>query len=198
MPYLWVFAGPNGSGKSTVTEKVIDVAPKTYINADLIQSELRCSAMDAAVIAEETREYYLKRKEDFSFETVLSTDRNLNLIRRAKEQGYEVTCIYVITSDPAINVARVKKRVQMGGHDVPADKVRNRYFKCLDLLPQLIPVCDHLLIFDNSGDWELRNAAVIVHAENGIVVGITPNLQWTVSDIIALLEGKYGGRFQNG
>ena len=196
MPYLWVFAGPNGSGKSTVTNRVIDVAPGVYINADLIQAELGCSAMDAALIAEETREYYLKLNEDFSFETVLSTDRNLNLMRRARERDYEITCLYVITNNPEINVARVNKRARLGGHDVPAKKVRDRYLRCVNLLPFLLSICNHLLIFDNTGEQESGEASVIVYAEDGKIVEISPNAMWTESDIKALLEGSYGVRFK--
>ena len=44
--------------------------------------------MEAAIKAEELREKALSDKIDFTFETVLSTDRNLNLLKRAKENGY--------------------------------------------------------------------------------------------------------------
>lgn len=196
MPQLWVFAGPNGSGKSTVTRKVIDIAPGVYINADLIQEKLGCSAMEAALNAEETREYYLELNEDFTFETVLSTDRNLNLMQRAKEQGYEITCFYVITNNPKINVTRVEKRARLGGHDVPTEKVWSRYLRCMNLLPSLLPICDHLLIFDNSGEQGTGTASVIVYAESGEIVEIKPNAMWSESDIRALLEGTYGVRFQ--
>jgi len=33
---------------------------------------------------------------------------------------------------------------------VPEDKIRNRYIKTLKLLPQIIDVCDKILIYDNS------------------------------------------------
>ena len=33
---------------------------------------------------------------------------------------------------------------------MPEDKVRSRYFKALKLLPDLIDVCDIILIYDNS------------------------------------------------
>ena len=192
MPRLWVFAGPNGSGKSTVTSKTIHIAPGVYINADMIGSNLGCSPRDAARIAEETREYYLARNEDFTFETVLSTNRNLDLMRRAKKQGYEITCFYILTNNPEINIARVKKRVRQGGHDVPKEKVQNRYFRCIHLLPSLIPICDHLLIFDNTGEKKSGEASVIVHAENGKIIEIFPNLIWSETNIKKLLEGTYG------
>lgn len=75
MPRLLVFAGPNGSGKSTVTQRFGAVGK--YVNADEIKKALDCTDMDAAVIAERTREALLNSKSDFSFETVLSTERNL-------------------------------------------------------------------------------------------------------------------------
>lgn len=43
--------------------------------------------MEAAVKAEELRERMIVDRKDFTFETVLSTDRNLLLLQRAKEKG---------------------------------------------------------------------------------------------------------------
>ena len=85
-PEIIVFAGPNGSGKSTITKLARVIEP--YINADDIKRTTHCSDMEAAIKAEELREAALSEQSDFTFETVLSTDRNLNLLKRAKEQGY--------------------------------------------------------------------------------------------------------------
>lgn len=71
-------------------------------------------------------------------------------MQRAKELGYEVQCIYVLTCDENINVARVKARYASGGHDVPEDKIRVRYHRTLALLPKVIAVCDKTLVYDNS------------------------------------------------
>jgi predicted ABC-type ATPase len=92
----------------------------------------------------------MEKRVDFTFETVLSTKRNLFLLRKAKEKGYEVQCIYVLTCNADINVARVRARVLEGGHDVPEDKIRKRYKKGMELLPEIISVCDKMLIYDNS------------------------------------------------
>jgi len=48
-------------------------------------------------------------------------------MKRAKDNGYFVRCIYVLTDDPNINVYRVLSRLNSGGHGVPADKVVDRY-----------------------------------------------------------------------
>ena len=105
-PEVIVFAGPNGSGKSTITKMAKTVG--VYINADDIKRSSLCSDLEAAQKAEELREQAINEKRDFTFETVLSTDRNLNLLRRAKENGYFIRCIYVLTASPDINVARNK------------------------------------------------------------------------------------------
>ena len=148
LPEIIVFAGPNGSGKTTITKLARIIEP--YINADDIKKTLNCSDIDAAVKAEELREYNLKCGNSFTFETVFSTDRNLHLLQRAKANGYFIRCIYILTKDPSINVIRVKTREANGGHGVPKDKIISRYAKCLDLIPSLVKVCDIMHIYDNS------------------------------------------------
>lgn len=148
LPEVIVFAGPNGSGKSTITQ-MAKIGGK-YINADDIKATTLCTDLEAAVKAEELREFMIKSKKDFTFETVLSTDRNLLLLQKAKEQGYFVRGIYVLTSNVDINVARVHAREALGGHGVPEEKIRSRYGKALALIPRLVEVCDILHIYDNT------------------------------------------------
>lgn len=116
-----VFAGPNGSGKSTFTALL--KPEMDYINADEIKKNLKCSDYEAAELAEMQREKHLQNMEDFCFETVMSTERNLNLLKRAKEKGYFIRCYYILTADPMINIFRVCTRVAVGGHDVPEEKI---------------------------------------------------------------------------
>ena len=148
LPEVIVFAGPNGSGKTTITGMAKTVGE--YINADDIKRTTLCTDIEAAQKAEELREKMISEKRDFTFETVLSTDRNLLLLKKAKEQGYFVRCIYVLTANVDINVARVSARQAIGGHGVPEDKIRSRYSKALALIPQLLEVCDILHVYDNT------------------------------------------------
>ena len=148
LPEIIVFAGPNGSGKSTITRLAKIIEP--YINADDIKRTNHCTDLEAAQMAEAMRERCINEHKSFTFETVLSTDRNLKLLKKAKTEGYFIRCIYVLTCDPNINVARVKSRESQGGHGVPEDKIISRYKKALDLIPELINVCDVMHIYDNS------------------------------------------------
>ncbi len=153
-PEIVVFAGPNGSGKSTYTQLL--KPPIDYINADEIKKYLKCSDLEAAQLAEKQREEHMEQMREFCFETVLSTERNLKLLERAKEKGYFIRCYYILTADPMINVWRVKARVESGGHDVPKEKIITRYDRALALVKNLIKVCDICHIYDNSAERPFR------------------------------------------
>lgn len=153
-PEVVVFAGPNGSGKSTFTELL--KPPMDYINADEIKKYLKCSDLEAAQLAEKQREDHIKQMSEFCFETVLSTERNIKLLEKARTKGYFVRCYYIVTADPMINVWRVRSRVESGGHDVPVDKIISRYDRALTLVRDLIPICDVCHIYDNSESRPFR------------------------------------------
>lgn len=153
-PEIVIFAGPNGSGKSTFTQLL--KPPMDYINADEIKKTLKCSDLEAAQLAEKQREEHLEQMREFCFETVMSTERNLNLLQRAREKGYFIRCYYILTADSMINVWRVKARVESGGHDVPEEKIVARYDRALAQVKDVVKVCDICHIYDNSDSKPFR------------------------------------------
>ena len=179
-PRILVFAGPNGSGKSTIT-KGIPICG-IYVNADEIKRISQISDLEAAQEAEQIRQMLLNAHKNFTFETVLSTDRNLELLRKAKAQGYEIHAVFVLTNDPKINVERVKSRVQAGGHDVPAEKIIDRYARSLRNLSQLVRIADHTRVIDNSGDKPSLICEVV-----GTSVRIWETEVWPKKAILSLL-----------
>ena len=182
-PRLLVIAGPNGSGKSTVTKGLPLIG--LYVNADEIKRVSGCTDLEAAQEAEQLRELLLARGADFTFETVLSTDRNLSLLRRAKEAGYEICVVFVLTSDVEINARRVQERAAAGGHDVPEDKIRSRYTKSLRNLSPLVRIAGKTRVLDNSG----AEPRLICEVE-GNAVRIWDNDVWTKNAILRLLEKR--------
>lgn len=148
-PILHVYAGPNGSGKSFYTQRYDDT-PERYINADDIQKELGLTVLEAAREADRLRRENLEKGITFAFETVFSRPNRLEFLKEAKERGYEVHVVYVITQDVEINIGRVAQRVHKGGHGVPEDKIRSRYERALSLIKYVIPVADQVRIFNNS------------------------------------------------
>lgn len=185
-PKLLVYAGPNGSGKSTVTKATKPVG--LYVNADEIKKSMGCSDLEAAQLAEATREALLRAGKDFTFETVLSTERNLNLLRAAKAAGYEITAVFVLTKDSSINIARVRKRFAAGGHDVPDDKIVSRYQRSLANLAQLVRIADRTLVMDNSGELP-----EVICEVQGNSVQICENRFWSKNEILRLLSKREGG-----
>lgn len=50
----------------------------------------------------------------------------MDILRKAKKEGYFIKCVFVLTIDPQINIARIESRVAFGGHDVENAKVIDR------------------------------------------------------------------------
>lgn len=94
--------------------------------------------MEAAILADKMRYESIKKKEDFTFETVLSSDYKMEILRKAKKEGYFIKCVFVLTIDPQINIARIKSRVAAGGHDIEKSKV-------IDIISQSIILRSYLI-----------------------------------------------------
>lgn len=182
-PMVLVFAGPNGSGKSTIKGYFNIVGE--YTNADEMVAATGMSNEAAAKEADRKRYESISKKADFSFETVLSSRYKMDLLRKAKEEGYFIKCIFVLTKSPYLNVARVMARVEQGGHSVEPGKVISRYKKSLANIPELMKICDILHVYDNSGEEPRR--IVRKHKE---FITTFPSEDWAEEDILKLIGIK--------
>ena len=167
---VYVFAGPNGSGKSSVIPEFIkehhiedveyicpDIYASTYFSEIPDIMERYGKAMD---YAEYKRKRLLSEKKSMIIETVLSREDKLDFLREAAAMGYSIVAVFVGTDSPEINIARVAKRVSEGGHDVPADKIRARYYRSMQNLKALSDVSDELYVYDNSTSLHLVSASI--------------------------------------
>jgi predicted ABC-type ATPase len=111
------------------------------------------------------REELLRSGESLAFETVLSMPDKLDFIGRARAAGYFVRSFFVSTSDPAINAARVARRVMEGGHSVPIDKIISRYARSMAHLPRLVRICHRTYVYDNS--MEGTEARLVLRCVDG-------------------------------
>jgi predicted ABC-type ATPase len=110
----------------------------------------------AATVAEFLRQKLLAERASFTFETVMSHRSKVDILKAARLQGYRTYLYFIATETPRINIDRVRLRVSSGGHDVPEDKIVERYERSLQLLPEAIYRSDRAFLFDNSGDLDQR------------------------------------------
>jgi predicted ABC-type ATPase len=127
-----------------------------YINPDVIAQEKfgdwnsQDAIIKAANHAQEIREECLATMKSIAFETVFSIPEKVHFVNRAKEAGFFIRLFFICTNDPSINAQRVALRVMEGGHDVPIQKIINRYYRSIANCIEAVPVVDRAYFYDNS------------------------------------------------
>ncbi len=156
---LYVIAGPNGAGKTMFAKKFLPdyVHCKQFVNADLIASGLspfspEMAALSAGKLLIRKIEELAGKGVDFGFETTLSGKSYVPFLKQLREKGYQIHLFFLWIPTLALALARIRDRVQRGGHDIPESVVRRRFYKGIKNLFHLYqPLLDSWMLFDNSG-----------------------------------------------
>lgn len=119
----------------------------------------------AALIADFLRYSMVEKQLSFSFETVMSHPGKVEFLQYASQKGYITYLYYIATESPDINVNRVENRVAKGGHDVPVQKIKSRYYRSLDLLFDALKASDRAYLIDNS---KKSNFVILEKKYNGM------------------------------
>jgi len=151
-PIVVAIAGPNGAGKSTFFEAHLKSSGLKFLNADVIARDLELDPYEAARVGAALRTDLVSQGESFIFETVFSdpVGDKLGFLKRAAHSGYAVVMCFIGISDTDISEQRVAMRVSQGGHDVPTEKLAERFPRTLANLISAIRELPCVLIFDNS------------------------------------------------
>lgn len=140
----------------------------------------------AARIIDFIRLEFLAVKISFTFETVMSHESKVEFLKQAQQKGFKTYLYYVATVDPEINIGRVHYRVQTGGHTVPEHKIRERYYRSLNLLMRAIEYSDRCFLFDNSSHGQ--NASFLAEIQSAEHMKLNPELKqyptWFVDKIL--------------
>ncbi|HQS92114.1 MAG: hypothetical protein B7X59_09230 [Polaromonas sp. 39-63-203] len=178
VPRVVIFAGPNGAGKSTHADAIVAaLGIDIFVNADYIARGL--SGRNADAVAMQAGRIMLTRlkelaaaKQDFAFESTLSSRSFAPFLRQLKAQGYQVAIYYFSLASASLAVRRVKLRVAMGGHDVPEDTVRRRYARSVsNFLTLYLPLANDWTAYDNSS---AKQAKMIASFAKGILNVLEP------------------------
>lgn len=174
MAKLYIIAGCNGAGKTTasftILPEILDC--KEFVNADEIARGLspfqpETVSFEAGRIMLQRIQELLTEKQNFAFETTLSTRTFVNYINKARSFGYETTLLFFWLSSADLAVERVKVRVMEGGHDIPRNTIIRRYHRGLSNFFKLyIKQVDNWMFINNSGSTYQEIAQGSKESEN--------------------------------
>ena len=159
-PIIVLLGGPNGAGKTTGALSILpqELGIVHFVNADLIARGL--SPLDPALADFDAARLMLRRmhdlrdrRENFAVETTLASESLVPFLRECKMTGYKTRLIYVALDNPETAVRRVAVRVAKGGHDIPEETIRRRFFRGLrNFFNIYCEEVDHWTLLDNSGE----------------------------------------------
>jgi predicted ABC-type ATPase len=157
-PICYVIAGPNGAGKTTFALRYLKelTGCRSFVNADLIADGLSPldpskAQMEAGRILLREIRSCVQRGEDFAFETTLSGKSYARLLKELRVEGWKIVLFYLWIPSAQFSAARVRQRVESGGHDIPVDAILRRYCRTVsNFLNVFVPLCDEVMCYDNS------------------------------------------------
>jgi predicted ABC-type ATPase/predicted transcriptional regulator of viral defense system len=182
-PQVVVIGGPNGAGKTSSAPDLLrdTVGIDAFVNADVIAEGLsgfrpQESAVEAGRILLARLRELAERQVDFAFEGTLSGRTLHAFLRRLADIGYESHVFYLWLPSVELAVARVRRRVQAGGHDVPEPVIRRRFRASLVNFDRFYrPAASAWRLYDGSF---IGGRRLIAHGATGSQPAIVDAERW--------------------
>lgn len=157
---MLIIAGPNGAGKTSAALTLLSNCDSVnifeFINADEIAKSLaplhpESMALTASKLMVRRLRDLLEAGNNFAFETTGAGTNYLKYIKQGLASGYEINIVYLWLASPELAVKRVAQRVAEGGHHIPEEIIRRRYFLGLkNVIHEYLPLAHIALLLDNS------------------------------------------------
>lgn len=156
-PTILVATGANGAGKSSIVQPFIENKDGAYFNPDQFAATLIEHGMPVAEanVTAWARGYEqlcmaVEDGSSYAFETTLGGRSIPFQLMRALAFDRQVVILYVGLTSPDLHLQRIRERVARGGHDIPEDKVRQRYDDSRQNLLPFIGTQATIRVWDNS------------------------------------------------
>lgn len=155
---LYIIAGANGSGKTTFALSYTALNNLYFINADEIAksydpNDISRYKVKAGKEFFKQLEINLNDEKSFMIESTLSGKYLKDVINKAKEKDFKIVLIYLFLETEDENISRVRNRVLNGGHDVPLEDIKRRYFRSRNLFWNTYKdIVDKWMLFFNGDD----------------------------------------------
>jgi predicted ABC-type ATPase len=191
-PVLFVLAGVNGAGKSSIGGHLLEQQGLSWFNPDTFARELVAASgcdqetANARAWAEGVRrlDEAIASGRSHAFETTLG-GRTIAARIASATHTHDVMIWFCGLASPDLHVARVRARVDAGGHDIPEARIRERYPQALQNLITLMPDLAHLQVYDNSAQVErgdpIPDPVLVLEMEAG-------RLTWPAADDLDALR----------
>ena len=182
-----IFAGVNGAGKSTLFYSEVNRDLGVRLNSDEILHSMGLDWKDSSAQILAGKALLKLQKEclesgiSFNQETTLSGKTILNVVKKAKEQGYIIHLRYVGVATPEIAKQRVQQRIARGGHGVSENTLERRFETSKDNFLEIYPYCDSIIIYDNTE--QMTCVATIKAGE----INLMQDIPW-VNDLLSGLN----------
>ena len=160
-PVIAVLAGVNGAGKSSVAGGFLEKEGDTFFNPDTVAQKIRTLHPDIPLalanahawqIGKSLLERAIADARDYRLGTTLGGRTITQLLEQAARTGHRVHVWFCGLAGADLHLRRVRSRVAHGGHDIPEDKIRERWSRSRENLIRLLPLIDHLRVYDNSAE----------------------------------------------
>jgi len=185
-PRIYVLAGTNGAGKSSIAGAMLIEQGVEYFNPDAAAALIAEANPGITLEGAQSAAWYegrrlleraIAERLQFAFETTLGGTTITELLERAIASGIEVRIWYVGLDSVERHIARVRARVETGGHDIPEERIRERYIRSRLNLIRLMPKLTELRVYDNSEEADLRRTAslslrLLVHLDRGRLASV--------------------------
>lgn len=155
IPLAVFLVGTNGSGKSSL---------RNYLNLSDIQSNIDPDVLNRVYRAKYPQTYQveagkralkmyddaLKNGLNICLESTLAGRGTMQRVIAAKQAGYFTVAYYIGLNSVELNLERIAMRVARGGHDIPENTVRRRFYESANNLALVKDYFDEIYLLDNS------------------------------------------------
>ncbi len=161
---IFVLAGCNGAGKSSIGGAAVRQSGAEFFNPDEAAQRIAATntrnppptqvEINAAAWNEGRRllQRAIDERADFAFETTLGGKTITAMLEQAAQAGVGVHIWFAGLTNIELHIARVRRRVAKGGHDIPTGKIRERFENGRVNLIRLLPHLTEFYLYDNSAE----------------------------------------------
>jgi predicted ABC-type ATPase len=165
MKEVIVVGGANGSGKSTLAFLLAKETGLPFINADETEKQLLADGFigdarfEAGRLSLDRMERLAQGGASFIIESTLSGRTLSGRLKTLGKLGFRIRVIYIFMETPELCIARIKGRVQKGGHHIPDADVRRRFWRSLSNFWRVYrPLAEAWAIYANMGETPVQIA----------------------------------------